>query len=69
MLWQLRWRIFEKTSCLITEDGSEDNKINPEDLPDYKALPPILLDRSTVPVEPSSVLQHDNEVEEDVWWF
>lgn len=51
---------------MINEDGSEDNKINPEDLPDYKALPPILLDRSTVPVEPSSVPQHDNEVEKDV---
>ena len=30
-----RWRLSEKTGCLINADGSEDNKINPKDLPDY----------------------------------
>ena len=29
-----RLRLFEKTSCLITADGSEDNTTNPESLPD-----------------------------------
>lgn len=28
-----RLRLFQKTSCLITEDGSEDNKVNPEGFP------------------------------------
>ena len=33
---KFRWRHFEKTGCLITADGSEDDKINPEDLSNYK---------------------------------
>ena len=37
-----RWRLFEKTSCLITADGSGDEKVTPEGLPDYK--PPPALD-------------------------
>ena len=52
---------------MINADGSEDNKINPKDLPDYKVTPPILLDLSTAPVELSSVLGHDSEVEENVF--
>ena len=52
---------------MINADGSEDNKINPKDLPDYKVPPPILLDLSTAPVELSSVPVHDSEVEEDVF--
>ena len=36
-----RWRMFEKTGCLITADGSGDDKIKPEGLDDYKVLPPI----------------------------
>ena len=28
-----RLRLFEKTGCLITEDGSEDKKVNPEGFP------------------------------------
>jgi hypothetical protein len=39
-----RWRMFEKTGCLITADGSEDEKISPEGLPDYMVPPPIALD-------------------------
>ena len=42
-----RYRLFEKTGCLITADGSDDHKINPEGLQDYKVPPPILLDAST----------------------
>ena len=38
------WRQFEKTGCLITADGSEDDKINPEGLPNYRVPPPSLLD-------------------------
>ena len=62
-----RWRLFEKTSCLIPPDGSEDNKINSEGLPDYKVPSPIPLDPSTAPADPSSVPEHDSEVEEDVF--
>ena len=52
---------------MINADGSEDNKINPKDLPDYKVTPPILLDLSTAPVELSSVPGHGSEVEENVF--
>lgn len=33
--------MLEKTGCLITADGSGDDKIKPEGLDDYKVLPPI----------------------------
>ena len=36
-----RWRCFEKTGILITADGSEDEKIQPEGLTDYKVPPPL----------------------------
>ena len=36
-----RYRCFEKTGCLITADGSEDNKICPEGLTDYVVPPPL----------------------------
>ena len=33
---KFRWRLFEKKACLITADGSEDDKINLESLPTTK---------------------------------
>ena len=56
---KFRWRHFEKTGCLITADGSEDDKINPEGLPNYKVPPPIMLDPSTAP--PASSIDTENE--------
>ena len=38
---RLRKRCWEKTGCLITADGSEDAKITPEGLADYKVPPPL----------------------------
>ena len=35
-----RWRTFETIGCLITSDGSGNDKIKPEDLPEYHVLPP-----------------------------
>ena len=34
------WRMFEKTGCLITADGSGNDKIKPEERPQYHVLPP-----------------------------
>ena len=34
------WRMFEKTGCLITADGSDNDKIKPEECPEYHVLPP-----------------------------
>ena len=59
-----RWRLLEKTGCLIAADSSEYNKINP-DLPDYRVPSPILPDPSTAPAELSSVPEHDSEMEKD----
>ena len=38
----LRKRCWEKTGCLMTADGSEDDKVTPEGLPSYKIPPPLL---------------------------
>ena len=35
------WRCFERTGCLITADGSGDDKIKPEGMPDYVVPPSI----------------------------
>ena len=38
---KLRWRRFDKTGCLITADGAEDSKVEPDGLTRY-TLPPSL---------------------------
>ena len=40
-------RMFEKAGCLITADGSDDDKIKPEDLPKYHVLPPYYYNEAT----------------------
>ena len=50
--------MFEKTGCLITADGSDDDKISSEGLPNYKVLPPCLID-------PTAALPTANNVESD----
>ena len=42
-----RWQMLEKTGCLVTADGSEDKKIQPEGLSNYTVPPPIALDFET----------------------
>ena len=66
---KFRRRLFEKTGCLITADGSEDDKINPQGLPNCKVPPPIMLDLSTAPPASSIVPERDsNDTEnEDVF--
>ena len=36
-----RWQSFKRAGCLITTDGSDDNKIKPDGIPDYVAPPPL----------------------------
>ena len=36
-----RWRCFEKTGCLLTADGSNDENVQPEGLLNYKVMPPL----------------------------
>ena len=61
------WGLFEKTGCLIAADGSEDDKIYPQGLTNYKVPPPIMLDPSTAPAASSIVPEknsNDSENEE-----
>ena len=37
----LRKRCFEKTGCLLTADGTNDDLVQPEGLTDYKVFPPM----------------------------
>ena len=43
------WRMWEKTGCLMTGDGSEDKKIQPEGLSNYQGHPPILIEPNEAP--------------------
>ena len=38
------WRMWEKTGCLITADGSEKKKIQPEGLKEYQVRPPMTIE-------------------------
>ena len=43
---KLRLSCWKKTGCLITNDGSDDDKIKPEGLPNYVVPPPPFLEPS-----------------------
>lgn len=50
-----------KTGCLITADGSEDDKICPEGLPNYQVPPPLeFLPATTMRPEPNSAIGTDD---------
>lgn len=46
-----RWKCFERTGCLITVDGSDDDKIKPEGMKDYIVPPPIPIPTGDDPFE------------------
>ena len=59
-------RCWEKTGCLITANGSEDDKITPEGLPSYKVPPPV--DYVSAPETlrtPNQPTVEDGTIEED----
>ena len=50
-----RDHLFQKTGCLVTADGSDDDKVQPGDLKDYKVPPhaiigPLFTNSVTIPV-------------------
>ena len=58
-----KWRCFERTGCLITADGSEDEKIMPEGMPDYvvpRPLPTMIIENPFECVVPEPI-PPDNE--------
>lgn len=63
-----RWRMFEKTGCLITADGTGDNMINPEGLDDYKVIPPVtcLSPSDSLPTSNATRSQPEAEAEQQV---
>ena len=71
-----RWRLFEKTVCLITANGLKDKKITQEGLPNYKVTAPVTyMEPSTTvpvsnhvepsPVEVEEILDSDDEADEE----
>ena len=60
---KFRWSQFEKTGCLITADGSEDDKITPEGLED-KVPPPSVLDPVLEPPQGNATVENDDLLEE-----
>ena len=63
----LRKRCWEKTGCLMTADGSEDDKVTPESLPSYKIPPPhlYLLVSEAEPVANANAPDASNDDDED----
>ena len=65
-----RNRMFEKTGCLITADGSGDSQIQPEGLKDYQVPPPAFIPAdSTLPIAmevESQELEDEFEVDCDI---
>ena len=51
-----RWPMFQKTGCLITANGEEDNLFQPEGLENYKVPPPgeFIEPLSTNPEQPTA---------------
>ena len=67
---RLRMKCWVNTGCLITADGSDDNKIKPEGLPDYVVPPPSILDASPQPADnaivPEEVHHEEDEPHQDI---
>ena len=59
------YRSFEKTGCLITADGSEDEKIQPEGMPGYIVPAPVDVsnDNDNIKIQiPEEVREDPNDV-------
>ena len=66
-IWDhLRYRLFEKTETLITADGSDDDKIQPEGLPNYNVQATSVIDASPAPPVSGSSNEKEDDPEETV---
>lgn len=59
-----RHRMFEKTGCLLTADGSGDHLVTPEGLPNYEVPPPTMIE-PTPHYAVSSVPEGEIQVDDD----
>ena len=62
----LRYWLFGKTETLITADGSDDDKIQPEGLPNYNVQPPSVIDASSAPPVSGSSNEEEHDPEKTV---
>lgn len=61
-----RYRCFEKTGCLVTADGTGDDKIQPEGLPGYSIPPPLPVIGPENPLDlPTPELSATSEEDDD----
>ena len=61
-----RWQCFERTGCLITADGSDNDKIKPDGMPDYlipHQMPTVSADDPFESVAPAAEPIPDDSVE------
>ena len=65
-----RWRCFERTGWLLTADGSDDDKIKPEGMPNYVVPPPLSIPAGDDPfasiVPPAEPIPDDNMIVGDI---
>ena len=61
----LRWQCFKRAGCLINTDGSDDNKIKPDGIPDY-VVPPSLLTFEFHAPAAEPIPEDDKEVENNL---
>ena len=66
-----RWRMFQKTGCLITANSEDDEKIQPEGLKNYQVPPPSeFVEPNYAPPEQScctaAIEPSDNQIVDDV---
>ena len=66
-----RYRLFQKTGCLVTADGSDDDKVQPGDLKDNQVPPlaiivPSFTNPVTIPVESASSENTNDEIDEAI---
>ena len=47
--YDLRHRLFQRTVTIIITNGSGDEPVQPEGLPDFKVLPPSMFDLVPIP--------------------
>ena len=52
---QVRWRAFQKTGCLITANGEDDDEIKPEGLSNYVVPSPSISDPTDYVPQPNDV--------------
>ena len=65
------YRLFQKTGCLVTADGSDDNKVQPGDLKDNQVTPLAIIGPSstnpvTISVENASSENTNDEIDEAI---